>query len=72
MDETTYTSGPRLPLITLDEARRAVALLLHFQDETEEGRAAGDLAHDLALRLPAADDDVPDGHVDAPGAPWRV
>ncbi|GGR51547.1 hypothetical protein [Streptomyces roseolus] len=55
MDETTYTFAPRLPLITLDEARRAVALLTHFEDETEEGRAAGDLAHDLALRLPVAE-----------------
>ncbi|MER5966685.1 hypothetical protein [Streptomyces sp. NPDC002057] len=45
---------PRLPLVTLEEARQAIALLLHYQDEsTEEGRAAGTLARDLALRLPA-------------------
>ncbi|MEW1700756.1 hypothetical protein ACIQCR_16920 [Streptomyces sp. NPDC093249] len=49
-----YTDDLRLPLLTLDEARQVVSLLLHFQHETtEEGRAAGALAHDLALRLPS-------------------
>ncbi|GHG10283.1 hypothetical protein [Streptomyces hydrogenans] len=53
-DDYAEDYGPRLPLISLCEAREAVRLLLHFRDETtEEGQAAGDLAHDLALRLPA-------------------
>ncbi|MFF9199984.1 hypothetical protein ACF09L_32735 [Streptomyces sp. NPDC014779] len=48
-----YPDDERLPLLTLDEARRAVALLLHLADDSAEGREAGQLAHDLALRLPA-------------------
>ncbi|MDX2732850.1 hypothetical protein [Streptomyces sp. PA03-2a] len=49
----TYPKGLRLPLLTLDEAREMVRLLLHFADESMEGRAAGDLATDLGRRLPA-------------------
>ncbi|MCX5433995.1 hypothetical protein OHU11_40625 (plasmid) [Streptomyces sp. NBC_00257] len=49
----TYPSTPRLPLLTADEAREAVRLLRHFADNSAEGQAAGDLAADLARRLPA-------------------
>ncbi|WP_406078690.1 hypothetical protein OG337_28845 [[Kitasatospora] papulosa] len=56
MDElSAYLRAPRLPLLTLDEAREAVRLLLHFADESPEGRAAGEWAADVALRLPAGD-----------------
>ncbi|MFD3998869.1 hypothetical protein [Streptomyces sp. NPDC058583] len=48
-----YTDAPRLPLVTLDEARQAVEVLLHLEDESEEGWAARHLAHELAARLPA-------------------
>ncbi|WP_329123948.1 hypothetical protein [Streptomyces sp. NBC_01353] len=50
-----YPDAPRLPLITLAEARQAVELLTHFGDDTDEGRAAFQLAGDIALRLPAAE-----------------
>lgn len=49
----TYPADPRLPLLTTDEAREAVSLLRHFADDSAEGQAAGDLATDLARRLPA-------------------
>ncbi|MEU8760673.1 hypothetical protein [Streptomyces sp. NPDC048659] len=49
----TYPPDDRQPLLTLHEARRVVALLLHFEDDTDEGREAGQLAVDLACRLPA-------------------
>ncbi|MCX5158115.1 hypothetical protein OOK39_02215 [Streptomyces sp. NBC_00264] len=49
----TYPTDPRLPLLTLDEAREAVRLLGHFADDSPEGKAAGDLAADLGRRLPA-------------------
>ncbi|MFF1650168.1 hypothetical protein [Streptomyces sp. NPDC058240] len=49
----SYPSAPRLPLLTADEAREAVRLLRHFADDSAEGRAGGDLAADLARRLPA-------------------
>ncbi|MEU8526475.1 hypothetical protein AB0C77_12885 [Streptomyces sp. NPDC048629] len=49
----TYPDQTRLPLVSLDEARHAVELLMWFEDETPEGRAAGDLARTLAARLPA-------------------
>lgn len=46
---------PRLPLITVAEAREAVGylLLLEQLDLTPRGAAAGQLAADLAMRLPA-------------------
>ncbi|MFB7278076.1 hypothetical protein ACFCZV_13290 [Streptomyces hydrogenans] len=56
MDTDTDADLPaadRHPLLTLDEARQAVELLLHFEDDTEEGRAAGQLGADLARRLPS-------------------
>ncbi|MFE1349555.1 hypothetical protein [Streptomyces sp. NPDC058757] len=45
-------SADRLPLFTLDEARQVVELLLHFEDDSGEGRAAGQLAAGLARRFP--------------------
>ncbi|GAA2803291.1 hypothetical protein GCM10019017_56200 [Streptomyces showdoensis] len=50
-----YSSDPRLPLLTAAEARDAVGylLLLESLDVTPRGRAAGQLAADLAMRLPA-------------------
>lgn len=50
-----YSVGPRLPLITLAEARDVVAFLqlLESLDVTPRGEAAGQLAADLAMRLPA-------------------
>ncbi|WP_137991279.1 hypothetical protein [Streptomyces vilmorinianum] len=48
-----YPDPTRLPLVTLDEARKVVELLMHFEDDTVEGRAAFQLAGDIALRLPA-------------------
>ncbi|MFE6225457.1 hypothetical protein [Streptomyces sp. NPDC057854] len=47
----TFSSADRVPLLTLDEARQLVDLLLHFEDDSEEGRAAGQLAADLARRV---------------------
>ncbi|MGW9245782.1 hypothetical protein [Streptomyces badius] len=57
MDSPTgsYPAAPRVPLITLEEAREAVRLLLHFADDSPEGQAAGAWAADVALRLPADD-----------------
>lgn len=51
----TYSTAPRLPLLTLDEAREAVRLLLHLADDTAAGREAVQLAGELGLRLPAPD-----------------
>jgi hypothetical protein len=45
----TYPTDPGLPLLTLDEAREAARLLLHFADSSADGQAAGDLGQ----RLPA-------------------
>ncbi|MFF1843080.1 hypothetical protein ACFVW9_15205 [Streptomyces sp. NPDC058217] len=50
----SYPSDPRLPLLTLDEAREAVRLLRHFADDSLEGRTARDLAANLGRRLPSA------------------
>ncbi|MGW7433349.1 hypothetical protein ACWGIN_27890 [Streptomyces sp. NPDC054861] len=49
-----YPTEPRLPLITAAEAREAVGylLLLESLDLTPRGRAAGQLASDLARRIP--------------------
>ncbi|MEU9858047.1 hypothetical protein [Streptomyces sp. NPDC047974] len=55
-DDYAEDYGPRLPLASLGEARETVRLLLHFQDETEDAQAAGALARDLALRLPAGEE----------------
>ncbi|MEU8540855.1 hypothetical protein AB0C52_12860 [Streptomyces sp. NPDC048717] len=53
MDTDYSRDEPRLPLITLGEARDIVALLLYLGDEsTHEGRRAMQLASDIALRLP--------------------
>lgn len=49
----TYPSDPRLPLLTLAEARDAVRLLMHLADDSVEGREARDLAADLGSRLPS-------------------
>ncbi|HEY9369439.1 hypothetical protein [Streptomyces sp.] len=48
----TYPDQTRQPLVTLDEARHAVELLLWFEDDTPEGHAASELARTLATRLP--------------------
>lgn len=48
-----YPSEPRLPLLTATEARELIAVLLHFDDETVRGWQAGQLASELARRLPA-------------------
>ncbi|MFI0990581.1 hypothetical protein [Streptomyces exfoliatus] len=50
-----YPTAPRLPLITAAEARDAVGYLrlLETLDLTPRGQAAGQLAADLARRLPA-------------------
>ncbi|WP_329616439.1 hypothetical protein OG244_28335 [Streptomyces brevispora] len=48
-----YPSGPRLPLLTLAEARDAVRLLMLLADDSVEGREARDLAADLGSRLPS-------------------
>ncbi|MFC8704127.1 hypothetical protein ACFUIV_18325 [Streptomyces anulatus] len=55
MDSPTgsYPTAPRLPLITLNEAREAVRLLQHFTDDSPEGQEAGAWAADVALRLPS-------------------
>ncbi|MFJ3097378.1 hypothetical protein [Streptomyces hydrogenans] len=47
--------GPRVPLLTVDEARSVIAALSHFADDSEEGRVASGLAHLLAMRVPAAE-----------------
>ncbi|MFI8962085.1 hypothetical protein ACIGO8_08210 [Streptomyces sp. NPDC053493] len=51
-----YTDDPRLPLLTAAEARRAVGFLqlLEQLDVTPRGEAAGQLAADLARRLPTS------------------
>ncbi|MFG3136079.1 hypothetical protein ACGFZA_07635 [Streptomyces sp. NPDC048211] len=48
-----YPSDPRLPLLTLTEARDAVRLLMHLADDSPEGREARELALDVGARLPA-------------------
>ncbi|MFE0777831.1 hypothetical protein [Streptomyces sp. NPDC058861] len=50
----TYSDEPRLPLLTIAEARETVALLrlLEQLDPVGRGPAAGQLAADLARRLP--------------------
>ncbi|MEU7032697.1 hypothetical protein ABZ958_03300 [Streptomyces sp. NPDC046237] len=63
MDFETFTApapdpapdAPRLPLLTVAEAREAVSYLqlLESLDLTPRGEAAGRLAGDLAMRLPA-------------------
>ncbi|TXS21398.1 hypothetical protein EAO71_27240 [Streptomyces sp. ms191] len=49
-----YPDDPRLPLLTAAEAREAVGylLLLESLDLSPRGEAAGQLAADLARRLP--------------------
>ncbi|MGW7433333.1 hypothetical protein ACWGIN_27810 [Streptomyces sp. NPDC054861] len=49
-----YPDEPRLPLLTASEAREAVGYmsLLETLDLTPRGQAAGQLASDLARRLP--------------------
>lgn len=49
----TYPSDPRLPLLTLSEARDAVRLLMHLADDSAEGREARELAAEVAGRLPS-------------------
>lgn len=49
----TYPSDPRLPLLTADEAREVVRLLLRLADDSAAGQAAIDLAVEVARRLPA-------------------
>lgn len=46
-----YPSDPRLPLLTLTEARDAVRLLMALADDSPEGREARDLAGELGGRL---------------------
>jgi len=50
-----YPSAPRLPLLTLAEARETVRhlFLLEQLDLSPRGAAAGQLASELARRLPA-------------------
>jgi hypothetical protein len=48
-----YHDEPRLPLLTLTEARAAVRLLRSRADDSADGREAAQLAYDLASRLPA-------------------
>ncbi|WP_189602099.1 hypothetical protein [Streptomyces lateritius] len=50
-----YPTEPRLPLLTATEAREAVSYLnlLETLDLTPRGRAAGQLAADLARRIPS-------------------
>jgi hypothetical protein len=44
----------RVPLVTMDELRKVVALLLVLADSGDDiGLEAERMAHDLALRLPA-------------------
>ena len=47
-----YPSDPRLPLLTLSEARDVVRLLMLLADDSEAGREARDLAGELGVRLP--------------------
>ncbi|MFE7513097.1 hypothetical protein ACFU8I_18035 [Streptomyces sp. NPDC057540] len=51
----TYPTGPRLALLTDTEARQTIEhlQLLEQLDPGGRGRAAGQLAADLARRLPA-------------------
>jgi len=43
----------RVPLVTVDELRKTVALLLVLEEQGDDiGIEAGRLAHDYALRLP--------------------
>lgn len=53
----TYSEAPRMPLITLDEAREAVRLLMHFAGDSagdsDEKLDAYQLATDIAGRLPS-------------------
>lgn len=49
----TYPTDPRLPLLTLAEARDAVRLLMHLADDSLEGREARELAAEVAARLPS-------------------
>ncbi|MFE7514136.1 hypothetical protein ACFU8I_23350 [Streptomyces sp. NPDC057540] len=51
----TYSDKPRLALLTVTEARETVELLqvLERLDPDEHGQAAGQLAADLARRLPS-------------------
>ncbi|MEV8523183.1 hypothetical protein AB0451_03345 [Streptomyces sp. NPDC052000] len=53
----TYANAPREPLLTLDEAREAVRLLMHFSEtgdaDSEEALDAYALATDIAGRLPS-------------------
>ncbi|MGW2594804.1 hypothetical protein ACWCXC_31690 [Streptomyces sp. NPDC001515] len=49
----SYPADPRLPLLTLPEARDAVRLLMHLADDTEAGREARELALEVGARLPA-------------------
>ncbi|MFB7589352.1 hypothetical protein [Streptomyces sp. NPDC056169] len=49
----TYPDQTRLPLLTASEAAELIGLLRHFSDDTTEGRAAEQLARDLAARVPA-------------------
>ena len=55
MDSPTgsYPSDPRLPLLTLPEARDVVRLLMRLADDSDEGREAVRLAGDIGLRLPS-------------------
>lgn len=48
-----YPSDPRLPLLTLAEARDAVRLLMLLADDSEAGLEARDLAAEVGARLPA-------------------
>ncbi|WP_185893263.1 hypothetical protein [Streptomyces sp. WAC08241] len=50
-----YRNAPRLPLLTAEEARQAVRhpFLLEQLDLSPRGAAAGQLASELARRLPA-------------------
>lgn len=50
-----YPSDPRLPLLTLPEARDAVRLLMLLADDSEAGREARNLAAEVGARLPAED-----------------
>ncbi len=51
----SYPTTPRLPLITLTEAREAVRLLQHFADDSPEGRDADAWVAEVAWRMPAED-----------------
>lgn len=51
----SYPTAPRLPLVTLEEAREAVRLLQHFADDSPEGRDASAWVAEVALRLQAED-----------------